>query len=335
MLDEAGFAINDYWLTNPYKVRPPDNKLNRLKEYGIPNEIFEEQFFEELSLYKPTIIITAGKTPTNLLCPQTTPKKKKKGEVEVDEEKEGFGQWRGSLLRSPLLKWDHYVIPVYHPAYVLRNWAERQVSVHIYAKAFEELAFFANHGRLNPLPERRLQDSPSYDEVVGYLIDCFKQREPLSIDIELLFNRKLRIRYPYIFGIAKSPWDALAFTLWDYEGSRQRYILRLVNAILTHKRQIGQNFTTFDCHWLRAIGLRPRLNLVSDTLVRHHTLWPELPHTLAFTTMQYTREPYYKDTGKVWPAGANASQIRRYCCKDCCVTYEVHNEQEKEFVRVG
>jgi len=335
MLSEAGFQPgHDCWYTNPYKVRPPDNKIERLGEHGIEKDLFEEQFFEELELNRPTIIITTGKTPTNLLCPETIPRKRgRKGEV--DEKKEGFGKWRGSLLTSPKLSWPHWVIPIYHPAFVLRNWAERQVSVHIYGKAWEELSYYNTFGTIQPLPTRQLYHSPSYDEIIQYLIECFQQPDPLSIDIELLFavNKKLNlnIRYPSIFGIAKSPWDAMAFDMWGFEGDRQNKVLRLMNTILVHKRQIGQNYTTFDAHWLRAIGMRPRVNLVSDTLIRHHTLWPELPHSLAFMTMQYTREPYYKDTGKVWPLGANRAQIRKYCCRDCCVTYEVFNEQEKEF----
>jgi DNA polymerase len=330
MLFEAGVGANNAWFTNPYKTRPPDNKLPRLSEYGIPLSSFEEQFFAELEEYKPAIIIATGKTPTNLLCPETIPRKKgRKGEV--DEEKEGFGKWRGSLLTSPKLAWPHYVIPIYHPAFVLRNWSERQISVLIYGRAWEEILYFHSKGTLQRLPERTLRHSPSYDEVVQYLLECLKQKERLSVDIELLFNRKLKVRFPYIFGIAKNPWDALAFTIWDFVGERLNRILRLINLILKTKWLIGQNFTTFDAHWLRSIGMRPRIELVSDTLIRHHTLYPELEHTLAFMCLQYTREPFYKDQGKAWPAGTSGAIVRKYCCRDCCVTYEVHDYQDVEF----
>lgn len=331
MLVEAGLVPErNCWFTNPYKTRPPDNKIKRLEELGIPKEVYEKQFFEELETYRPTIIVAAGKTPTNLLCPETIPRKKG-SHGKIDDKKEGFGSWRGSLLRSPKLRWPHYVIPVYHPAFVLRNWSERQVSVLIYGKAEEEISHFETAKTLRPLPTRRLRHSPSYDEVVGYLYDCLFQKERLSIDIELLWNSKLKIKYPYIFGIAKSPWDAMAFSMWDFAGAKLRQVFRLLSAVLSTKLQIGQNFTTFDAHWLRGVGLRPNVRLVSDTLVRHHTLWPELEHRLAFTCMQYTREPYYKDTGKVWPAGSKGAQVREYCCRDCCITYEVHDKQEEEF----
>src|ERR1700690_4394347 len=44
MLGEAGVSAGDCWWTNPYKVKPPDNKLDRLLELGVPLTIFEDQF---------------------------------------------------------------------------------------------------------------------------------------------------------------------------------------------------------------------------------------------------------------------------------------------------
>lgn len=333
MLVESGFSYpqNEMYFTNVYKTRPPDNKIDRLSELGIPNDLFERQFFEELNFYRPTIILAAGKTATNLLCPFTVPKEKRNGQKKED----GFGKWRGSLLSSPLLPWPHYVIPVYHPAFVLRSWSERQISVLIYSRAKEELQFYAQNSILKDLPSRTLRYDPSYDEVSWYLRECLAQPEPVSLDIEMLYAQKkklnLNIRYVNILGIARSAYDGLAFSPFEFSGSQRIALLRLYNRVLVTKAQIGQNFTIFDCHWLRSLGFRPNLGLVSDTLVRHHTLWPELEHSLAFMCMQYTREPFYKDQGKIWPFGANVKQIRKYCCRDVCVTYEVHNEQDREF----
>ena len=135
MLAEAGFKAQEAWFTNPYKTRPPDNKMDRLDEYGIPRKIFLDQFWEELEKYKPTIIVSCGKTPTQLLCPFTKPKRIIKKQ---DEKKDGFGHWRGSLLTSPLLTWEHFVIPIYHPAFVLRQYSEREISTFILQRAFEE-----------------------------------------------------------------------------------------------------------------------------------------------------------------------------------------------------
>jgi len=97
MLNEAGFHSGETWFTNSYKTRPPDNKIDRLYERGIPLKMFQDQFFEELEYYKPIIIIGCGKTGVNLLCPFTKPTRIIKKQ---DEKKDGFGHWRGSLLKA-------------------------------------------------------------------------------------------------------------------------------------------------------------------------------------------------------------------------------------------
>ena len=104
-----------------------------------------------------------------------------------------------------------------------------------------------------------------------------------------------------------------------------------MDAIFSTKRQIGQNWTSFDSHWLRALGFRVNLSLCEDTLIRHHILWPGLRHKLEFQTMQYTREPFYKWEGKGWSLRDGLGQLMKYNAKDAAVTYEIYEEQEKEF----
>lgn len=320
MLEEAGFSKGQVWFSNPYKTRPPDNKMDRLHELGVPHNLFHEQFFEELRLYKPTIIIACGKTGTQLLCPETKPYRKGK------QEESGFGNWRGSLLVSPFLAWPHYVIPMYHPAYVLRNYEEREICIFILTRAFEEFVYFTRSGGIQPLPQRRILTNPSFKDALDYLDRCLLSRDPISIDIELL-----RRKVPYTISFAPCPQDAISLSFWNYPIAELRVLWRLMDEIFSTKWQIGQNYTTFDAHWLRALGFSPNLSLVHDTLIRHHILWPELPHKLQFQTMQYTREPYYKEEGKGWSLKEGLDRLMKYNCKDTLVTYEVFLEQEKEF----
>ena len=104
-----------------------------------------------------------------------------------------------------------------------------------------------------------------------------------------------------------------------------------MDEIFRAKWQLGQNYTTFDAHWLRALGFSVNLSLVHDTLIRHHILWPGLRHKLEFQTMQYTREPYYKEEGKSWSPREGIDKLMKYNCKDTLVTYEIYNAQELEF----
>ena len=64
-----------------------------------------------------------------------------------------------------------------------------------------------------------------------------------------------------------------------------------------------------------------------DTLIAHHWLWCELPHSLAYLTSIYTNEPYYKDTIE--------TEREIYNAKDCAVTWEIADQLLKEMSRKG
>jgi uracil-DNA glycosylase family 4 len=319
MLTEAGISQDEVWFTNPYKTRPPENEIDRLDELGIPRSAFEEQFYEELREAKPKVIIAAGATPLSLLCPSCGSGK---------DNMVSIGKWRGSLLTSPFCEWPHYVIPCYHPAFILREYSERQVSVFVLQRAKEEVDFILQHGHLQPLPERELIAEPSYEQATEYLDKCLASPDPISVDIEML-----RRRLVYTISFALSPCSAISLEFaGQFLPQQQAVLLRKICLILSTKRIIGQNYINFDANWLEFFGFRVEINNVEDTIVRHHILWPELEHSLQFMCMQYTREIFYKDEGKQWNLKKEGkTQLKRYNCKDTCVTYEVYLEQEKEF----
>jgi uracil-DNA glycosylase family 4 len=322
MLSEAGFKEADVCFTNPFKTRPPENDIDRISELNIPLNLFTDQFLEELRIYRPAILIGCGKTVTRFLCPETKPKVKTKN----DEDKEGFGSWRGSLLTSKLLDWPHYVIPMYHPAFVLRNYAERETCVLILSKGYEEYTYIQTHQCIRPLPSRSLLVNPDLETTLNYLESCVKQSEATSIDIELL-----RRKVPYTISFSRNPLSAISISFWNYGSDSLVKIWRKMDEIFQTKFQIGQNYTQFDAHWLRALGFRVNASLILDTLIRHHVLWPGLRHRLEFQTMQYTREPFYKWEGKGWSPKDPIEQLMTYNAKDAAVTYEIYEEQEKEF----
>jgi uracil-DNA glycosylase len=331
LLEEAGINTGDCYYTNPYKCRPPDNKLERLPELGIATALFEEAFFEELNVYKPTIIIPLGATPLGILCPATISKRTKHAEI---------SKWRGSILCSDQLMWEHYVVSAFHPAFIFRAWDERQNTILCLAKAAEEFQYWKQHGCLQPVPQRRLIDSPSADDSIDYLSGVLSSPKEtvVSIDIENIgvyhgkYKTPQRNRIPYVIGFSTDPLVGISIELAGYEYSKSKAIWLLINRVLAEKKQLGQNYYTHDLPWLQYIGFSPSIQLVQDTLVRHHVLWPELSHKLDYQTFQYTREPYYKDEGKNWTV-KEKHIMKRYNCKDVCVTLEIYNEQEKEFTQ--
>ena len=136
--------------------------------------------------------------------------------------------------------------------------------------------------------------------------------------------------YPYTISLAPSIKEAISFCFWDYPPAQAVKIWKLLNKVMHEIPQIGQNYIVFDTHHLEALGYSICLDKCSDTMLRHHILWPGLPHKLQFQTRQYTREPYYKDEGKNWNS-KQKHQLMRYNCLDSMVTYEIHEAQESEF----
>lgn len=330
MLGEASIDQNLCWWTNPYKTRPPDNKLDRLSEYGIPEQVFHDQFFEELNVHKPSIILALGATPLGLLCPSTISSRTKHAEI---------SKWRGSLLRSPLLSFDHYVVPAYHPAFLFRDWSERQNTVLCLSRAGEELAYWRQHGLLQPLPQRRLIADPPADDAIDFLRRVLSSppETVVSIDIENIgvyrgkYKTSQRGRVPYVIGFSIDPLEGVSIGLAEYDIVKAKQVWPLIDAVLRTKKQVGQNYYTHDLPWLQFIGFKPAIELCDDTLVRHHVLWPELSHKLDFQTFQYTREPYYKDEGKNWTV-KERNKMKAYNCKDVCVTLEIFQRQQEEFL---
>jgi len=313
---EAGLEGGQCAFTNPYKLRPPDNDIERIEESGVSKKTFEEQFFEELNHFRPTFIIPCGAVPLRLLVPDTT---SRTGEASISK-------WRGSLLTSPHLSWPHYIIPTYHPAFILREYSERSSNVFVFGRVREEFEYWKANKRIQPLPERQLITLPSSAEVKEYLNACLACKTPVSVDIELI-DRKV----PITIAFSYHPSHAISIGLFEYDRRTSIDVWRHIDAVLRRSRILGQNYTTFDANWLAAMGFDISCDRVVDTLIRHHVLHPELSHKLDFQVMQYTREPYYKEEGKGWRRKDGLSQLMRYNAKDAACTLEVYNEQEKEF----
>ena len=317
MLLEAGIPLNEVCFVNPYKVRPPENDIERIEEVGITKKIFEEQFEEELEEFKPTFIVPVGGTPLSLLCDYT---------IDPRDHESKISKWRGSLLVSERLRWPHFILPNFHPAYILREWSDRDVAVFVFRRLLEEFNYWRSNGRLQPLPERELIANPSFGESRGYLLESLYQPGPISLDIELLARR-----VPICIAASFNRFSAISVSFFDGNPEELAVVWRLIDRILREKNIVGQNWTTFDGHWMEALGFASGVERCDDTLVRHHVLYPEMSHKLDFQAMQFTREPYWKDEGKGWNLREGMQKLKRYNCKDAAVTLEIFEEQEKDF----
>lgn len=289
------------------------------------------------NFYKPPIIITLGNA-TGFYCPETLKKSKKIKNVTQTEKDSDMEKYSGSLLQSTLFNYPHYVIPTLAPDYIVGHWDLRDICVFLdLGKARSELDYFKQHGRLEPLPVYNL--TYDFDEPGGFArllerLDYYANAKLLSVDIETIYpNKKSNFYphpgYPVTVGMAADSKEGISFRLFRME-SRETAILWLSLAkIFKRVPTLGQNFFDFDGPRLQALGFPVDYNKITDTLIRHHILWPELPHKLQFMTKQYTRQPYYKDEGHGWHI-KDLKKLMHYNCLDVCVTYEVYEKQEEE-----
>lgn len=315
MFREAGLDINNCYICS----RRPDT------DSPSSFDVVEST----LNYFKPPLVLAVNEVGAFFL-PEL------RGKKNPEEYKGQLQKNAGSLLRSDMLSYDHYMIPVYGPDRCIADWQERNVTTYIdFQKVRDELEYFKAHGTLQPLPERKLLYGSLELSEILCCFERFSRAKILSVDIETVYPRKGSAflphpGYPVTIGIADSRDYGLSFNLFRDSPRENRILWRALDELLQGKALLGQNFLSFDAFFFEALGYKLSLEKVQDTLLRHHILWPELSHKLQFLTRQYTREPYYKDEGSGWSV-KNMDRLRKYNCLDVCVTYEVWEQQEEEF----
>lgn len=99
--------------------------------------------------------------------------------------------------------------------------------------------------------------------------------------------------------------------------------------------KLGQNFHADQIYWLEKAGFEVR-GKIWDLTYLMHTIYPELPKRLQFSTSIYTEEPYYKSEGRNYnPKKDKLDVLLKYNGMDCCVTLEAFNEAMKDCEELG
>lgn len=287
----------------------------------------------ELNQYKPKIILPLDACGAKL-CDELIPKRR--GKTYNPDNDSEIEKYCGSLLTSPDLKYPHYVMPLLGPGRIAQLYKLRDQVLLDMCKAKHELDYAKTNSIVQPLPTRDLIiDFSCFDEQL-YIIDSLLNHPKVSADIETIYPKKGSKFYgetpgvPIIIGLATSKDYGISVDMFRESISETRELWRRIDNVFRNTEVIGQNFYNFDMYYLEMLGFEFTFNKVHDTLIRHHTLWPELPHSLQYMTRQYTREPYYKDEGQGWTV-KDMSGYKRYNCLDATVTYEVFENQEEEF----
>jgi uracil-DNA glycosylase len=290
MLREAGIDRNACFLTNVFNLRPrPSNDIVNLcgnQDEGIPGRGPIQQgkyvraefapqigrLHAELRAVNPNLILALGNSAVWALLDQT-----------------GIGKIRGTVAQSSLgIK----TIPAYHPAYVLRDWSLRHVTVLDFMKAKREARF-----KEIRRPQRYIWIEPTLKHMEMFYDQYIKPCNLLTVDIETMGTQITCI------GFAPNRNTALVVPFTDprREGGSywptavdERQAWRFVKRVLRlPMRKLFQN-GMFDCHVLwKSYGIIT-VNPAEDTMLLHHALYPESEKGLGFLGSVYTNEPAWK-----------------------------------------
>ena len=211
----------------------------------------------------------------------------------------GISKIRGTVTSSEFTGAYRKVLPVLHPAAILRQWELRAVTVLDLKKAAREIAYPEVRR-----PQRTVYIEPTLEDLEVYYDRELAGASIISFDIETAAHQITCI------GFAPSERSALVVPFTDQRRDGGSYwptaaeelsAWNFVRRVLDHPApKVGQNLL-YDLHFLwRGYGITAR-NVEHDTMLLHHSLQPESPKGLGFLGSVYTNEASWKlmrDRGK-------------------------------------
>lgn len=290
---EAWLRKSSMLLTNVFQFRPISNNIESLcgskadvgKDYQLPAYKQGKYFLPkhlgelarlkaELEAVRPNLVVALGATASWALL--EAPK---------------IGTVRGTTADSTLVP-GLKVLPTYHPANVLYNWGNRPIFSADIIKAQRE-AQFPEIRR----PERRCIINPTLSEIERWVEETLGGRYPLlGCDTETCFGQIECISF------ARSRSEALTVPFVDFQQRGNNYWPTLGDEIAAWKlvkrllesdiAKIWQN-GLYDLQYLCRHGIFPR-NCIEDTMLRAHSLFPEMPKGLGFLGSIHTNESSWK-----------------------------------------
>jgi uracil-DNA glycosylase len=233
-------------------------------------------------------------------------------------------KWRGSILTANN---GRKMVPTIHPAAALRGqYLYRHLITHDLRRVRDE----STDPEVN-LPKRSYIIDPTFDQVIEYLAMCCKQPK-IATDIEV-FNHQVSC-----ISFAPSPHEAICVPFlapgmkhrWTEEQETEIWLL--IAQILGDPAimKINQNIS-FDIGFLLQQNNIITRGPLGDTMIAQHIVYPDFKKGLDMVASIHTREPYWKDDGKLWSKPwVDWEQFWIYNSKDSAVAFDAWNELEKE-----
>lgn len=237
-------------------------------------------------------------------------------------------KWRGSILKSGERVGCKKVVPTVHPAATIHGvYLWRYMIVSDMRKAKEEKGSFELI-----LPDRNIWIAESLTDIRDY-VKRIRERGIVATDIEVI-NHQVSC-----FSLSVDPLEAIVIPFVDHGGDLweeddEIEIWKLYADILHDLEimKVNQNMIGFDAPFLLLQNHIHMRGPIGDTMVAQNILYPEFNKGLDFIASIHTREPYWKDEGKMWknPDGGDYNMFWRYNGKDSCVALEAWHVLKSE-----
>lgn len=296
----ASLDRDDYFITNVFDEKPPDNKIKAwcapLKEarangwtdlppIGANGFLRPEhrkhldRLKSELERAQPNVIVPLGGTALWAFSGKTN-----------------ITAMRGTAFPAKLLVPGTKIVPTYHPSFLMKKWG-------LYSVAVRDLQFAkleADKGKELAYAERSLILEPTLADIRDAMPHCAGS-DLLSVDIETGWGQITCI------GFAWDQYHAICIPFVDQRRPNKSYwqnpqdearAWRLVGEILASPApKLGQNFAGYDFMWLLWRYRLACTNLLHDTRLLSHAIYPELPKDLGFLGASYASQGAWKHMG--------------------------------------
>lgn len=250
----------------------------------------------------------------------------------------GITNFRGSVYdytvnREDGRTTDAQVLYSFNPAAVMRTMKD-EIIFSFDMRRFSQLI----RGDWKPYPVST-EYNLSFDAALDTIRRMKAENKPTAVDIETTSGATACV------GLANDPHNAVCINFRDLLSNRYTVEeeIEIFKALQDLYQTLHRNYLNtdgeqggvvaqngnFDSHFS---GFHDHIDMpISyDTLLAHHTLYPQLPHDLGFLTSMYSTHPYYKAEIGEWKETGDITTLWDYNGKDAAITHNVFLETRAE-----
>src|SRR5882672_2772180 len=347
ILKDANIDRAQCLMTNVCAIRPPDNEFWRFfngqaevrglypGDHVLPEL---QRLYNQIMAHPRQLIIATGNYAlwalSNVTGSFSVPQSNtvsSSGRTVPIRAPNGIMSWRGSMIHEEVTGARIPLLPIIHPAAIIRQWDLRYITVHD-LRARVPMALAGNWTNASPPV---FLAPPTFVQCISRLDDWLRRVEigPLRLSADAETYRGLIT----CFGLADSPNFAMTIPFVRKTGAETPYLLdsywspeeeakivfRLCRLLMHPNLDLeGQNFIYDVQYTHHEWGIIPYANF--DTMYAWHVCLPGTPKALDYLSSLFCRyHRYWKEDHKEWDlSSGDLVTLLRYNAEDCVRTFE-------------